>query len=630
MGRRYDLELERLGHTVAWALTQDSSPLEDALRELGQRSLVAVGSGGSYVAASLAARLHESTFGRLARAITPLEAATEPIPMDAGALLLSARGTNADILQARRSLASRGLPAVALCARTGAPLVRQARTDGHFAVDFDVPGGRDGYLATNSLIATLVLLSQAFSAVAASPNFAAGWQLGDSYREWLDWEAATAVARHDTVLVLTEGWGTPAATDIESRFSEAALAHVLVTDFRNFAHGRHLWLDKRADTTAVVSLETPSSRRVADAVFRLLPPEVSTLRVTSENEGPSGAIELVAKTMALTWAAAEPRGLDPGRPTVASFGRRLYRAGFPVTRRPFTDRWVALKAEAQGLGPEADREFIRESLQRYLERLDATVLRALVLDYDGTLSSVPDRFSPLDGEVAQELARLLKMGMVIGIATGRGDSAVKEMRKAIPREYWDSIVIGLYNGDAIGTLADPPGKLEPTKSILELCNKLRPLTEHAAISVRVQHRQLTIETKPTTDLCAFAVAVDDLIRNARIPARVAQSSHSVDVILGNGSKLAVVERLAEELRVSPEDDSILRIGDRGGYLGNDAPLLRSGLSLSVDEVSSDLETCWNLSPGAKRGHRATLAYLRAIGKTADGLRLSTRALHRAR
>ena len=38
-------------------------------------------------------------------------------------------------------------------------------------------------------------------------------------------------------------------------------------------------------------------------------------------------IELVATVMELAGSVAEVRGIDPGRPAVPEFGRRLYRAG---------------------------------------------------------------------------------------------------------------------------------------------------------------------------------------------------------------------------------------------------------------------------------------------------------------
>ena len=66
MGKPYQSELELIPTTVDWALQQDISALRHTLlRELGPRSLIAIGSGGSLVAAEFAALLHETATGLL-------------------------------------------------------------------------------------------------------------------------------------------------------------------------------------------------------------------------------------------------------------------------------------------------------------------------------------------------------------------------------------------------------------------------------------------------------------------------------------------------------------------------------------------------------------------------------------
>ena len=47
---------------------------------------------------------------------------------------------------------------------------------------------------------------------------------------------------------------TAAAIDLESRFVEAALGALHRADLRNFGHGRHVWLAKRAKETGVLAM----------------------------------------------------------------------------------------------------------------------------------------------------------------------------------------------------------------------------------------------------------------------------------------------------------------------------------------------------------------------------------------
>ena len=93
--------------------------------------------------------------------------------------------------------------------------------------EFVVPGGRDGFLATNSLIATLVLLYRAALSTDASE---AGGELNLVLRSLPTITGSKRAIKNRTVVILAQAWATPAAVDFESRFAEAALANVTVTD----------------------------------------------------------------------------------------------------------------------------------------------------------------------------------------------------------------------------------------------------------------------------------------------------------------------------------------------------------------------------------------------------------------
>lgn len=53
--------------------------------------------------------------------------------------------------------------------------------------------------------------------------------------------------------------------------------------------------------------------------------------------------------------------------------------------------------------------------------------------------------------------------------------------------------------------------------------------------------------------------------------------------------------------------------------GNDSYMLKEPFSLSVDEVSPDPKTCWNLAPPGYRGVQATLAYLDCLQIANNGM-----------
>lgn len=618
MGRPYRQEIERIPETISWAEGLDLDRLPALLLRFADQNLVAVGSGGSHAAAMFAAQLHESTFGATGKALTPLEALSRPTSRNTAVLLLSGRGNNADILRAFETLCRRAYVEVAaLCAREGSPLARRVRERGHSVFEFEPPSRRDGFLATNSLVATLTLLARAYGSAAGQP--VPSISVAELRSHAGNSGSVDLVSRRDTLFALAEGWAAPAAADLESRFTEAALANVSVADFRNFAHGRHHWLDRRRSTSAVISFETPSSERLASRTLGLLPDDVPVLRVSAASDGPVGTVGLVCASIGLALAAGEARGIDPGRPSVAHFGRRLYRgsAGVraPATRYPWIDR----KATALGLPPGVSRKPIEEALRAFLDRLGSTRLRGLVLDYDGTICSGDDRFQGVAEAVRDELSRVIRSGVSVAVATGRGQSAYRQLRDAIPPALWGRVTLGMYNGSVILKLSEAMPSIDHEHTVLEeIRTPLVQMSEVLPLDIDIRKTQVSVRVREGVGLSTAREAIEEVLTRTSQRFKVKLSGHSIDILPSGVSKNLVVDRLTEELSLPVSSDEILRIGDRGASSGNDEELLSSGLSLSADAVSSSLATCWYLAPKGAIGPAATLAYLRALTPAGSG------------
>jgi hypothetical protein len=134
------------------------------------------------------------------------------------------------------------------------------------------------------------------------------------------------------------------------------------------------------------------------------------------------------------------------------------------------------------------------------------------------------------------------------------------------------------------------------------------LTTTAKITPRPQ--QLTVEPKGATRTDALAAHVMALLASLDGDGvRIVVSSHSLDVLGLWPGKGSLVSWLREHIG---EDREVLCIGDRGAWPGNDYSLLAEPMSLSVDEVSSLRDACWNLAPRGVFGPDATLLYFRAI------------------
>jgi len=315
-------EMEDLRRTYEWARADAIGDLEGFVRKRAGRPLYAVGSGGSFTAATFASALHRQG-GAISACMTPLEfVSCERLDSRASVMLVTAGGNNKDILAAfERAAASETAGTCIVCASTANRLIRAASGARGVTVHAAAPpSGRDGFLATNSLASAMIRLARAYSAPfpCEVPRFDRLGSRGDGAFEGL--------GGAKTVVVLYDYWGKAAAVDIESKLVEAGLANVQASDYRNFGHGRHNWLDKD-DQTCVVALVTPGSAGLAGRTLDLIPRRTPAARLSTRFDGPAAAIDLTLQAFRLAGFFGAARGIDPGRPGVSDFGRKLYGLG---------------------------------------------------------------------------------------------------------------------------------------------------------------------------------------------------------------------------------------------------------------------------------------------------------------
>ncbi len=139
--------------------------LAQAIANTATTPLLTVGSGGSLTAAQYAARLHEFYTGQIARAVTPLEAVSATITLrDVSLFFLSAGGKNPDIIGAlKQTIVREPQRLIVCCSRRRSPLAALTNNFRYAnLVEYAFPFGKDGFLATNSLLAFMVLLRRAY------------------------------------------------------------------------------------------------------------------------------------------------------------------------------------------------------------------------------------------------------------------------------------------------------------------------------------------------------------------------------------------------------------------------------------------------------------------------------------
>lgn len=637
MGRPYDTEIKELPATYSWAMAEDVEALKRAVRESAPFPLLSIGSGGSLTAAHLHAYLHRTYAGQPASATTPFSAIASLAVLEPQSVwFVTAGGGNPDVVGALPMIA-RAEPRTAalLCLRRKSPAARVAR-EYEFVrtVEFEPPVKKDGFLATNSLLALTVLLARAYADHAGAENPFPSALLG-FLAPSLSGKDLRALLKRDTLVVLCSPSTFPAGIDLESKFTEAALGHVQVSDFRNFAHGRHHWLAKRSGESAILALSALSDVHLAEKTLGLLPdvPKVH-LQVP---DGPAGALAALVAALQLVAFAGAGRGIDPGRPGVPTFGRRIYhlRSAYRQVNGLGAPDVTAIQRKERAAGerrgePETERRWT-QAYGAFASRISKAVFGGVVLDYDGTLCGIDERFRGIRPVVAAHLERLLSAGAAIGVATGRGKSAREDLRRKLPKGLWHSVVVGYYNGGDVATLEDDA---HPTVDGTEFVphTTRAALEAHPALSSRaritIRPRQVTIEPSDVCNADALYSIVSAIVqRHEGSGVSVVRSSHSIDVLAAGVSKRAVVERVRDSLAGDGRPfRSVLCIGDRGAWPGNDFALLDDEFALSVDEVSASPDTCWNLAPPGHRGIQATLDYLEAVVGENGRFRMCLRAL----
>ena len=534
--------------------------------------------------------------------MTPLQFLGQPPVSTDACVVISAGARHPDTALALEAAARRGAAAALITAqeldrigkRASQPWVRIAQ----------VTSPKDGFLATNSVLAFMAALSRAY-----------GFELPDSLPLLASFDAD--VAPRPEMLVLSGSLNRSVALDLEARMSELGLLRIQYTDFRNFAHGRHAGLARRLHDTTVLAVSSPDDSTIAKRTLGLLPTSAHVLHLESELRFPGSAMDLVTASMCMTGRVAAREDLDPARPGVAPFGRKLY--SLKVGGKKL-DEGVSLAVDrkARHLGGPRSRAIVRGALGEWLRQLAVRPIRAVVLDYDGTCCRTDRRFDPLPASVEAALRHVLDLGLTLAVATGRGRSVVDALRCATPERFWGSVHVGLYNGTVRMLLdedVDVDDLHQPSSVMKQVTDRMDQLAAIAAIDVEPRKTQVTVASSdlPGSEL---QLAVQALLAQDGLGSHVnvTASAHSVDIIEGGRSKDAIVELL----RARTGGD-VLAIGDQGQPGGNDFQLLAATpSSLSVDRCSADLTRCWNLGDPGEGGPELLATYLTSLVGTGTG------------
>ena len=616
MGKPFKEELKKLSETIRWAEQQDVTRLAQFLfAENKQIPLVCIGSGGSLSACHYAVQLYQQRNGVLAQAMTPLQLmyAGYNIIRSSKLLFLSASGKNKDILSAiKYGVKYNETGMMSLTLRKNNPteeLLEQYPKVQRWCEN--IPSEKDGFLATNSLLATFTLLCKA---ACASKYQDSRFKLNDLQPETFNLNLSVI----QNFIVMYGATGEPVAWDIESKLTEAALGSALLSDYRNFGHGRHHWFDKRGENSCIIALVTPVERELAYKTIGCLPKSVPVIYIETELDGPQASIDMLLKAFRFVNDLGEARGIDPGKPGVPGYGRLLYNLNYyKLTNCILPAEKALYVAVLRKLGI-AGREnvplwvYYSESCQRFVRQLNRGRFTTVAFDYDGTLSASDRKSRFTNGlcdEIRDALMPLLENGVQIVVATGRGKSVGESFQESIDQKYWLQIKVGYYNGACLLTLGDEDElkkwkKQHFDSELKELEEELKLRLPAECVGYKFEERSLQLSIEGEMTQAESQLVYDtcrEIIWDKQMKGiRVWRSSHSMDI---------VVYREVSKLRVIEDPEHTLCIGDYGTVEGNDYEMLTSKYSLSVDRVSKNTESCWNIAPSGMKGLDATLYYI---------------------
>lgn len=623
MGKPYAEEVAYIPYAFEWAIEQDINKIKSTVGRMSAHALIAVGSGGSYSAASFQSFLHESITGKLSSACTPYQLFNKSnVIRNVGVSVISAEGKNKDVLGCFKYLLNAEPQDLMAFTLRPSSLLNDFANQSFFAssLSYEMPWGKDGYLATNSLIATCVLLYRAYQACFVNLLPECPRDVNGLLDECIEIDGADNKQFFERVdntrvtnfLIITGLSGQIAGIDLESRLTESGMGICQVVDFRSFAHGRHLWASRNESNSAAIVLWEEDERALLDSFKQSVPLSIPILSVHLKGRAYLRQLATIVLSVKLAKELGDRYGIDPGQPVVSSSGREIYELDVFTNNQKFNKKshaeWAVVRkfGGAHIYGEDCHKEFLG-AYDDYMAKLSATKFGAIVFDYDATLCTPDKRFDALDKPVAEALNSLLAKGIKIGIATGRGKSVPKEFYKAIDEKFHNEILIGMYNGSVITHPTLTMSSCEEIGSAFEsILIRIRNEPFFKAVFKKPDPRKTQVSFETKDGICcelAWRTVSELLQEKSFLQLKALRSTHSWDIVERKTSKTIVSDIFRDQ------GLQVLSIGDRGLWPGNDCELLSQGIGLGVDEVSPIINKAWNIAPQGVKGVNATLYYL---------------------
>ena len=310
-GFKFKDSLVMIPDALEWAEKQDVERLRRFLIENSNIPLYCFSSGGASSALEYAALLYETNQG-MAKALTPLMMASisDAALKKAKILIVTGDGDGWDEKYTSKRAAMINPDGTAAIVRDSGVdnyVIKQLKkvTTNWFVYQWLTQPG--SFIATVETMCKFALFFKVFtneSAIADKLEVDLNPDSCFTYGARVDGDVPK-LNQIKNFIVLYAGWSKPVATDFECKMIECGFASVQLCDYRNFCHGRFIFVSKHLEDSALVLFLTPREQQFAkDLILEavtwmdkedVFPKDTPIVKIETGFDSPIATIDLMVK-----------------------------------------------------------------------------------------------------------------------------------------------------------------------------------------------------------------------------------------------------------------------------------------------------------------------------------------------
>ena len=314
---------------LEWAEKQDVERLRRFLFESANVPLYCFSSGGSSASNDYLALLYETNMG-MAKSLTPLAMASisDEALKSAKIIITSGSGSGVDedyTVHRAAAVNPQGVCGITSTNNGNNIILNTLKdvTTNWFL--FNTPR-QSGFIGTDSIVAMFGLFYKTFtndSKIVEKLNIDLAPSSCYAYAPRVEGNIPPLNGIRNFI-VLYNGWSRPIAQDFESKMVESGIASVQLCDYRNYCHGRFIFLSRHFEDSALVLFITPRDKEYAKRLILegktykgnrdVFPLDTPIIAIETKLDSPLASIDLLIKEQVFFNDVANAFGVEPCNP----------------------------------------------------------------------------------------------------------------------------------------------------------------------------------------------------------------------------------------------------------------------------------------------------------------------------